>query len=278
VSGPRHPPVRKSLGQHFLTDARILARIADALALTGSETVIEVGPGRGALTDLLAERAARVIAVEVDRLLVPRLRARYAERPHVTIVEADVLTTDLGALAGGPFVLAGNVPYYITTPILFHALEHPRADRAVYLVQKEVAERVVAAPGSAAYGALSVNVQAVATATLCFGVKPGAFAPPPRVDSAVIRVVPRPDPVVPPHAEAAFKRLVLAAFAQRRKQLKAVVRGVAGVDTAAADALVRAAGLDPTARPETLGPAQFAALLARLGDRAGGPGPTPAAP
>ena len=142
------PPTRKSLGQHFLTDRRILGRIADALQLQGGETVLEIGPGRGALTDLLVERAGRLIAIEYDRALAELLRQRYAKRGHVLVAEADVLEVSLGALAAGPYVLVGNVPYYITTPILFHALTPPRADRAVYLVQREVADRLVAEAGT----------------------------------------------------------------------------------------------------------------------------------
>ena len=201
------PRPRKRFGQHFLKDRSVLTRIADAVGASSGDTVIEIGPGRGALTDVLADRATRLLAIELDRDLAGHLRERYASRPHVTIVEGDVLETDLAALAGGDFVLAGNVPYYITTPILFHALQAPRPRRAVYLVQKEVAERAAAAPGGKEYGALSVNVQAVAHVEILFRVPPGAFQPPPQVDSAVIRVTPRPDPVVrarrgkavPPH-------------------------------------------------------------------------------
>ena len=141
------PPARKRFGQHFLKDTRVLDSIVDALGPLAGRTVVEIGPGRGALTDRLVERAGRVIAIELDRDLVQHLRARYAGMAHVEIVEADVLTVSLSALAGPSYVLAGNVPYYITTPIIFHALELPRPDVAVYLVQKEVAERMAAPPG-----------------------------------------------------------------------------------------------------------------------------------
>jgi 16S rRNA (adenine1518-N6/adenine1519-N6)-dimethyltransferase len=258
------PPTLKRLGQHFLADVRVLRRIADALELTGVETVLEIGPGRGALTDILAERAGRLVAIELDRALAAMLRERYAGRASVEVLEADVLTVDLAAVADGPFELAGNVPYYITTPILFHALRAPFPDRAVYLVQKEVAERVVAAPGSEAYGALSVNVQAVAQAEILLAVPPGAFRPPPKVDSAVIRVTPRADAVVPPERIEAYRRLVQAAFGLRRKQLRRVVRTIRGVDAAAAEGAIARAGLQPDARPETLSPADFARLLGAL--------------
>jgi 16S rRNA (adenine1518-N6/adenine1519-N6)-dimethyltransferase len=265
------PRPRKRFGQHFLRDRGVLARIADALQLTGAETVVEIGPGRGALTDLLVDRARRLVAVEVDRDLAAHLRARYADRPHVEIVEADVLQVELAALAGGDFVLAGNVPYYITTPILFHALRAPRPARAVYLVQREVAERVAAAPGGKEYGALGVNVQAVARVELLARVPPGAFQPPPQVDSAVIRVTPRDDPVVAADEEARFRGLVQEAFGLRRKQLRRVVRTIARLDAERAEAVLAEAGLDPEARPETLSPTDFARLVRALpgGPRAG---------
>ncbi len=255
------PPPRKRFGQHFLNDPRILARIVDVLAPTADETVIEIGPGRGTLTALLMARARRVIAVEIDRDLAPRLRAQYADDPRLTVVEADVLTVDFGALAEGPFLVAGNVPYNITTPILFHALERPRPLRAVYLVQKEVAERVAAPPGSEHYGALSVNVQSVAHAEVCFKVAAGAFTPPPKVESAVLRITPRADPAIAEEDEARYRTMVQAAFGLRRKQLRRVVRTIFSLDAAAADRVVAAAGLDPELRPEVLTPADFARLL-----------------
>lgn len=256
------PPPRKRLGQHFLTDPRILTRIVDALAPTADETVIEIGPGRGALTDVLVPRARRVIAIELDRELASRLTERYAGDARLTVVQADVLSTDFAALAGGPFVVAGNVPYNITTPILFHALQQPRPLRAVYLVQREVAERVVAAPGSEAYGALSVNVQCVANAEIVFRVAAGSFSPPPKVESAVLRITPRGDPVVAEEDEVRYRALVQAAFSLRRKQLRRVVRTICSLDAEAADVVVSAAGLDPEVRPEVLSPGDFARLLA----------------
>ena len=263
--GGAFPPTLKRLGQHFLTDRRVLARIADALELTAADTVVEIGPGRGALTDLLAERAGRVVAVEIDKALAALLRERYAGRPQVEIVEQDVLASDLATLAGAErFVVAGNVPYYITTPILFHALRRPRAERAIFLVQLEVAERMAAPPGSKTYGALSVNLQAVATAELLFRVPAGAFSPPPKVESAVVRITPRADPVVPSDAEEKFRGFVQAAFALRRKQMRRVVRTIASIGAEEAEAALAAAGVDPDARPETLAPADFARLMRAL--------------
>ncbi len=261
---PRMPPIRKRLGQHFLTDTRVLDRIADVLAITRGDTVIEIGPGRGALTDRLAARAGRLITIEVDRLLVPILQERYRDQSHVRVIQSDVLQLSLGEVAGGPFLLAGNVPYYITTPIIFHAMTRPRPERAVFLVQREVAERAVALPGSKEYGALSVNLQALATVTLRGLVKPAAFNPPPSVDSAILHLMPRPDPVITADEEVAFRRLVIASFGLRRKQLRRVVRTVRGLTAEEADLALSAAGLDPEARPETLSAAQFASLLRAL--------------
>jgi 16S rRNA (adenine1518-N6/adenine1519-N6)-dimethyltransferase len=260
-----NPPIRKTLGQHFLNDRRILQRIVDALELTGNETVIEIGPGRGSLTELLLPAARRLVLIEYDRALAAKLRERYATASSVTVIEADVLTVNLSDAAGGPFRLVGNVPYYITTPILFHALERPRPDRAVYLVQREVAERIVAAPASDDYGALSANVQAVANAKLLFRVAPGSFLPPPKVESAAIRIDPRTDPVVQPEEEEGFRRFVRDAFGMRRKQMRRVLREVLSIDADRAGALLEAAHIDPAARPETLSPEDFARVVRAAG-------------
>jgi 16S rRNA (adenine1518-N6/adenine1519-N6)-dimethyltransferase len=255
------PRAKKRLGQHFLTDRALLGRIADALGASASDTVIEIGPGRGALTEQLLARAGRVIAIELDRELAPMLAARWKDEPRFHMVEGDVLDQDLGALAGGEYLLAGNVPYNITTPILFHALRRPRPARAVYLVQKEVAERIAAPPGSEAYGALSVNVQALARPELLFGVKAKAFSPPPKVDSAVIRISARAVPLLEEAEEEPFRVMVQAAFGLRRKQMRRVMRTVRGWSAAQADDVMSAAGVDPEARPETLSDADFLRVL-----------------
>lgn len=255
------PRPKKRLGQHFLTDPRLLGRIADALACTRDDTVIEIGPGRGALTEHLLQRAGRVIAIELDRELAPILRERWKDEPRFSLVEGDVLEQDLGALAGGPYLLAGNVPYNITTPILFHAMRRPRPTRAVYLVQKEVADRVVAPPGSDDYGALSVNVQALADVERLFLVGAKSFTPPPKVESAVIRVVPRAMPLMDDAEEEPFRTFVQAAFGLRRKQMRRVLRTVFAWDAARADSVLAAAGIDPETRPETLGPEAYLEIL-----------------
>lgn len=264
VGPPRLPAPRKRFGQHFLHDGRVLDGIVDALGDLSGRTVVEIGPGRGALTDRLAAKAGRVVAIELDRDLVQHLRTRYHDQPHVEIVEGDVLHTDLAAVAGGPYVLAGNVPYYITTPIIFHALTLPRPDVAVYLVQKEVADRMAAPPGDKTYGALSVNLQAVVDVAFVRHVPPRAFNPPPAVDSAVVRVTSRDASVIEPALETRFRSFVLAAFGLRRKQLVRVVRTIASLDAVRAHEVVSACALSPEARPETLTPAEFATLVRAL--------------
>jgi 16S rRNA (adenine1518-N6/adenine1519-N6)-dimethyltransferase len=194
-------------------------------------------------------------------MLAARLRERYAGNPRLDVVERDVLETDLGVLAGNDFALVGNVPYYITTPILFHALRPPRPTRAVYLVQREVADRLSASPGTKAYGALTVNVSALASVETLFRVSPGAFSPPPSVDSAVVRITPRPAPAIAPDEEEGFRALVQQAFGMRRKQMRRVVRSVLSVPAERAEELLAIAGIEPEARPETLSAKQFAALL-----------------
>jgi len=261
--GTRLPPVRKNLGQHFLTDRRILQRIVDAVEPGGVETTIEIGPGRGSLTELLVPVARRLVLIEYDRALAAILTERYAADPRVTVVQADVLSVSLAELAAGPYRVVGNVPYYITTPILFQGLETPRAERAVYLVQREVAERIVAPANTEAYGALSANVQSVASARILFGVAAGSFQPPPKVESAVIRIEPLAEPVVAPELEDVYRRFVLDAFGQRRKQMRRVLRTLWSLNAEEAERALADCGIDPTARPETLTPQAFARLVSR---------------
>lgn len=265
-SRPPAPPPRprKRLGQHFLSDPRILGRIVDALDPGAAETVVEVGPGRGSLTDLLRHRCRCVIAVELDRALAERLRERYADDARVRIVEGDVLDLSPGELAGGPYALVGNVPYYITTPIIFHALEAPRPSRAVFLVQREVAERMIAEPGGREYGALTVNLRTMARVEMLFRVPAGAFQPPPKVESAVVRITPLAEPPIAPTEERRFRALVRAVFALRRKQMGRVLRSVAGLDQARTLRLLADLGIDPAARPETLDAGAFVRLARRL--------------
>lgn len=256
--------IRKRFGQNFLTDRHALRRIADALALEGPETVIEIGPGKGALTDELVDRCTRLVGIEIDRDLVAFLTDRYKDRPSVEIISADVLDVDLAAVAAGPYVLVGNVPYYVTTPIIFHALRVPRPLRSVFLVQREVAERLVATAGSDAYGALSVNVQLVAAVELVGAVGAGAFFPRPAVESAIVRFTPRAGAPVATEDEDGLRAFVIGCFGQRRRQLPRAVRTVTTLGAAAAVDAVTTAGLDPLQRPEDVTPAGFAALWAAV--------------
>ena len=205
-----YPPRLKRLGQHFLADERIVERIADALEIKAGDTVVEIGPGRGVLTDRLVQRVdahGRVVAIELDRALAGLLVERYVGRSNIQVIQQDVLHVDLGEAAGTEYLLAGNVPYYITTPILFHTLHGRAPKRSVFLVQREVAERAAAPPGDKSYGALSVNLQAVARVESLFDVPPGAFRPPPKVDSAVIRITPLDDASYQYRSESHFNAL-----------------------------------------------------------------------
>ena len=257
----RHPPALKRFGQHFLSDKAILTAIVDALAPTPNDVVVEVGPGRGSLTDILAERSGRLIGVEIDRALATQLRERFAASRNVEIIEGDFLETDAAALAGDDYLLIGNVPYYITTPILFKALDPPMPRRSVFLVQREVAERLSADSGSESYGALSVNVAAVADVEHVLKVPASAFRPPPKVESAVVRITPRARPLVPLEWLPGFRAFVQAAFGHRRKQMLRVLRNVRGMSAEDAGVLLERVGIAPTDRPEVVAPAQFATLF-----------------
>jgi len=263
---------KKSLGQHFLSDVGILGRIADALNLSPGETVLEIGPGRGDLTRQLLDRGARVVAIEKDERLAQQLKAwDVGSGTLLNVVNSDALNVDWSELVATtesptshlprPFSVVGNIPYYITSPLLEKALTPPLPSRIVFLVQKEVADRIVAPPGSRTYGALSVGIQATCTVEKLFVVKAGAFRPPPKVDSAVIRLTPLGQPLVPVEQGTAFRRFVVAAFGQRRKQLRNVLAKVTGRPAAAVADEIRALGFDPQSRPETLSPADFARLL-----------------
>lgn len=265
VRGKRaNPPVLKKFGQHFLADQRVLEAIASAVAPHEGDTIVEIGPGRGALTDILAGLPNPLIAVEIDRALAAQLRERYSSRTNVTIVESDVLQVNVAELAGSPFVVVGNVPYYITTPILFHVLTPPFPRHAVFLVQREVAERIVADAGSRTYGALSANVQAIARAEILLHVPPGAFRPPPKVDSAVVRITPRKDPLITPDEADRFRGFVQGLFSMRRKQIGNVLRSVGSISAEESAAALETLGIDARARPETLSPPVMVALMRKL--------------
>ena len=266
---------RRPLSQHFLADPNILGRIVDALEPAPADVVIEIGAGKGSLTRALAPRVGLVIAVEKDRRLAAECGVRNAECgvENAIIVQGDALklswhalldahrSTPHSALRIPHFKVVGNIPYAITSPLIEKALTPPLPERIVFLVQAEVAERAAAAPGSRAYGALSVGLQASCRVEKLFTVKPGAFDPPPRVDSVLLRLTPLTAPVVGPDEAAALRAFVTACFSRRRKQLRNVLMAVTGRPAAAVVDAVRALGLAPEARPETLAPEAFARLL-----------------
>jgi 16S rRNA (adenine1518-N6/adenine1519-N6)-dimethyltransferase len=257
------PRAKRRLGQHFLTDPRLLARIADALGAGPADTVLEIGPGPGGLTAALAERAGRLVAIEKDADLIPALRQRF---PAATIVQGDALALDWRAVAGEPFLVAGNIPYNITSPLLDKALDPPRPGRIVFLVQKEVADRVSAAAGDPDYGALSVGVQSVARVERLFTVPAGAFQPRPKVDYAVLRLTPLADPLVAAEAQAGFRRLVVGLFGFRRKQMARGLRELTGWSAGPAHAALEQSGIAPDVRPEVLAPEAFVRLQRVLVD------------
>lgn len=248
---------KKRFGQHFLHDARIIARILQALDPKPGERIVEIGPGRGALTAPLIARIGALDVVEIDRdVLEPLRRACGAHAAQLTIHQADALAFDFSALAasGQKLRLVGNLPYNISTPLLFHLLEQAHAVQdMLFMLQKEVVDRMAALPGEDAYGRLSVALAARADVAHLFDVGPGAFNPPPQVDSAVVRLVPRP-PAFEICDWSRFDRIVTLAFGQRRKQLGNVLR--AQVPPEVFDAV----GIAPRARAEELSAADFARL------------------
>ena len=254
------------LGQHFLADRNLLRKIVAALNPQADDVVIEIGPGEGSLTGILAPQVLRVIAIETDRRLAEECGRRNAECgiDNVSVVVGDALKLDWHSALRTPhsaFKVVGNIPYYITSPLIEKALSPPLPSCVVFLVQREVADRLAAEPGSKRYGALSVGVQAVCRVEKLFVVKAGAFRPAPRVDSAVVRFTPRADPLIAPDEAAAFRAFVSACFSRRRKQLRNAVMAATGWGAAAVSALLSGVGLDPAARPETLGAEAFARLL-----------------
>lgn len=273
-----HLKPKKAWGQNFLGDDHHLAKIADAARLGPGDVAVELGAGLGHLTRHLAAAGARVIAVERDRELVPVLREELGGLP-VEVREDNAATVDLAALAreaGGPLVVVGNLPYHLSTEILFHveaAREHVR--RAVFLLQREVTARIAAAPGGKDYGILSVLLQLHADVDVPHHVPAGAFTPPPEVESAVARLEFRSAPRADPGDEALFRRLVKGAFAQRRKTLGNALKSARLAPPDALAAAFAAAGVDPGRRAETLSVAEFAALSRALA-AAPGVAPSPA--
>ena len=249
-------PAKKSLGQHFLHERGVVDKIVLAVDPKPGDRLVEIGPGQGAMTFPLLDRHGSLTAIEFDRDLLAPLADAARAHGELTLVHANVLDVDFTALAAGtPVRLVGNLPYNLSSPILFHALDHAAAVRDMhFMLQKEVVDRMAAAPGSKVYGRLSVMLQAWCEVTALFTVGPGAFRPPPKVDSAVVRLVPRAPETVGIDDPARFAAIVRDAFGQRRKTLRNSVSKLAG------EAAIRAAGIDPQARAEQLGVADFVRL------------------
>ena len=247
----------KSFGQNFLVDANALQAIVGAADLSSDDTVLEVGPGLGVLTRELAQRAGGVVSVELDARLLPALEETLTGAHNVTLVHGDGLTFDLGTLPQGSLLVA-NLPYNVATPILVRALESGRFKRLVFLVQKEVAQRLRAGPGERAYGALSLIVAHFAAAEIVRDVKPSAFFPPPEVTSSVVRLE-----VTNTQGDPETFALIHHAFRHRRKTLKRNLL-MAGFARARVEAALAALGLDPRVRAEVLDISQFTALRRAL--------------
>ncbi|HEX7506842.1 MAG TPA: 16S rRNA (adenine(1518)-N(6)/adenine(1519)-N(6))-dimethyltransferase RsmA [Polyangia bacterium] len=262
---------KKSLGQNFLVDPRAQERIVAAAEIQGCDVVVEIGAGLGALTARLADVASKVIAIDRDAQLVAILRSELADRPNLEFVLGDALDFDLGEAArkaGRPLVVVGNLPYVVTSPVLFATIEAAAGgqvvDRAIFMVQKEFAQRMLAPPGSRTYGRLSVMVEQAASAEILFHVGAGAFLPAPAVTSTVVRLRPRAQPLADVRDASLFARVVREAFGARRKMLRrALEPGFGGARAAAA---LEAAGIAGTRRAEELAVADFARLANALAE------------
>ena len=265
---------KKSFGQNFLTDTNILQKIVDTAEIDDQVNVIEIGPGIGALTEFLAERAAQVMAFEIDHRLVPILADTLRDFDNVTVVNEDILKVDLAQHIQNfknpdlPIKVVANLPYYITTPILMHLIESgiPFSEFVV-MMQKEVADRISAQPNTKAYGSLSIAVQYYMTAKVAFIVPRTVFVPAPNVDSAILKMVRRPEPVVAVEDESFFFKISKASFTHRRKTLWNNLTGYFGKTEEIKDKLTKAlnqAGLSPSVRGEALSLEEFASLADAL--------------
>ena len=263
----------RALGQHFLRDDAVADRIVALVAPTQRDLVLEIGPGQGALTGRLARAAGKVLAIEVDAALAAALMERFAEASHVEIRMADGRSFDYSGLpalkpdSAGRVLVVGNLPYSVGKPILMALVEAGKAvDEMALMLQKEVAERVAAEPGGKTYGSLSVLTQLACEARLAFTVPPGAFRPPPQVESAVLHLRMRPQPLVPAAEASRFRAVVLAAFGQRRKSLANSIAAGLNMSAERARALCASARVDPGRRAETLSMEEFARLAMTTGE------------
>lgn len=252
---------RKRFGQHFLTDQRVLTNIVNVFAPRNGQNLVEIGPGLGALTHPLLDRVERLTVIELDRDLAARLQQRYPPE-RLTVCQMDVLDADLSTIERvdpeKKLRLIGNLPYNISTPLIFHLLaQRHQIEDMVFMVQREVAMRLAASPGSKQYGRLSVMTSLSLQTECLFDVPPTAFEPPPKVDSTVIRLVPREESVAPEQL-AVISKVVAAAFQQRRKTLRNALSGLV------TDAMFDEADVLPSLRAEALAPAAFIALAAAV--------------
>jgi 16S rRNA (adenine1518-N6/adenine1519-N6)-dimethyltransferase len=250
---------KKRLGQHFLHDPGVIRRLVDAIRPQPTDTMVEIGGGPGALTIPLSEKLERLHVVEVDRELAAALPSRVAHPERLVVHAVDALEFDFGALANGPRSLrvVGNLPYNISTPLLFHLATFAPVIKDLHvMLQREVVERITAAPGGKEYGRLTVMLALFARSEVCFDVGPGAFKPPPKVWSTVVRLVPHAAPPFEVRDKARFAALVAHVFSMRRKTLGRALKGRVAPEAMAS------VGIDPKARPETLAPADFARLAA----------------
>ncbi|MBI5197804.1 MAG: ribosomal RNA small subunit methyltransferase A [Nitrospirae bacterium] len=242
---------KKSLGQHFLRDREMVGRILRTARIDADDTIVEIGPGEGCLTFPMAEQASSLIAIELDEGLCASLASKGTSYPNLEIVHGDALTFPYETVPS-PFKVVANIPYYITTPLLFRLLEHrDRISTMTIMVQKEVAERITAQPGGKDYGVLSITVQFLSSPEIRFVVPRWAFFPPPKVDSAVLFLTPRPQPAVAVRDSRYFREIVKQAFSHRRKVISNALPSSLCSKEEVQKALGKA-GIDPKRRPETL--------------------------
>ncbi|PZP21566.1 MULTISPECIES: 16S rRNA (adenine(1518)-N(6)/adenine(1519)-N(6))-dimethyltransferase RsmA [Pseudomonas] len=252
---------RKRFGQNFLHDAGVIHRILRGIHPREGERLVEIGPGQGALTEGLLDSGAQLDVIELDLDLIPILRERFGSRPNFSLHQGDALKFDFARLSDQPHSLrvVGNLPYNISTPLIFHLLDHAGLIRDMhFMLQKEVVERLAAGPGGGDWGRLSIMVQYHCRVEHLFNVGPGAFNPPPKVDSAIVRLVPHDVLPFPARDHRQLERVVRDAFNQRRKTLRNTLKGL--LDAQA----IEAAGVDGSLRPEQLDLAAFVRLADKL--------------
>ena len=258
---------RRKWGQHFLADKNILKKVIKTAEIEKEDIVLEVGPGLGGMTQALAHEARKVIAVEIDTRLVEILRNELADTPNVEIIRGNILKLDLRKHLGSekrPVKVVANLPYQISTPLLFHFIDsRDLFSVLILMLQREVAERMVASPGKKTYGPLSVLVQSVADISICFTVKPSAFFPPPEVESAVVRLSWKERPMIAPEQEDGFRAVVKGCLGYRRKTLTNAMKHSDLLLPENLEGRLEEMGIDPRRRPETLTVEEFVAL-ARL--------------